>query len=168
VSESDSKELGAKASKKKKISKQPRNEYIKFFKFYYERLTVEHPRWSANQITTIIKLLWKKKLTQEKGRSKDSLRTPRQIRLSGRMAFKKTYTYSSLEAYLRWKQLPKESKGYWKIRGLGLSMEKKPTQKTLRLQNNKKSDTSIDRRLSFMSAKMTSVATSGSKVPAPL
>lgn len=65
ISSSVEKELGVPIGKKKKIIKkearEPRTEYLKFFKFYYDKLTVEHPRWSSNQISTIIKLLWKKK-----------------------------------------------------------------------------------------------------------
>lgn len=36
-------------------------EYHNFFKYYHDRLTAEHPRWSTPQITTIIKLLWRKR-----------------------------------------------------------------------------------------------------------
>jgi hypothetical protein len=67
---------------------------LKFFKFYYDKLSGEHTRWSSNQITTIIKLLWKKKLVTDKRTSKGSLRTPVQRRrLSGRMAFRRAYGY---------------------------------------------------------------------------
>jgi hypothetical protein len=71
----------SKTEKKKKITKkearEPRTEYLKFFKFYYTKLTTDHPRWSANQISTIIKLLWKKKLSSEKKSSKAGLKEPR-------------------------------------------------------------------------------------------
>jgi hypothetical protein len=105
VSESVSKELGIPTSKtagkKKRISKQdvtqPRTEYLKFFKFYYQKLTLEHPRWSASQISTIIKLLWKKKIVSEKTKTKSSIRAPRERkRISGRMAFKRAYGYSAI------------------------------------------------------------------------
>ena len=36
-------------------------DYVKFFKFYYEKYVKEHPKWTSTQITTIISLLWKKK-----------------------------------------------------------------------------------------------------------
>lgn len=36
-------------------------EYIKFFKFYYDKIRIEHPQWTPIQITTIISLQWKKK-----------------------------------------------------------------------------------------------------------
>lgn len=39
---------------------------MKFFKFYYDKLTKEHPRWNTHHISIIIKLLWKKKLVKIK------------------------------------------------------------------------------------------------------
>lgn len=35
------------------------------------------------------------------------------------MAFRKAYSYSGAEAYERWKQLPIESKKYWRGKGEG-------------------------------------------------
>lgn len=34
--------------------------YIEFYKLHYERLMADHPYWSNNQATIIIKLMWKK------------------------------------------------------------------------------------------------------------
>ncbi len=105
----------------KKDSKQPRTEYLKFFKFYYDKLTSEHPRWSANQISTIIKLLWKKKLATDKTAARGGPKAPRMGRkLSGRMAFRRALGYSGVEAFEMWKQLPIESKKYWKTKGEGV------------------------------------------------
>ena len=39
-------------------------EYKKFFKFYNDKLGQEHPRWTGIQRAKIIKLLWRKKVTQ--------------------------------------------------------------------------------------------------------
>jgi hypothetical protein len=123
ISESDSKEIGGKVGKKKRITKQdrqPRTEYLKFFKFYYEKLSAEHKRWTANQISTIIKLLWKKKLTTDKTASR-SIRAPVSRRkISGRMAFRRAYNYTGIEVVERWRQLPVESKKYWMGKGEGL------------------------------------------------
>ena len=124
ISESDSKEIGAKVGKRKRIAKQekqPRTEYLKFFKFYYEKLSSEHKRWNANQISTIIKLLWKKKLATDKKASR-SIRAPpvSKRRVSGRMAFRRAYNYTGNEVVERWKQLPVESKKYWAGKGEGL------------------------------------------------
>ena len=135
ISESDSKEIGVKAvGKKKRIykkdTKQPRTEYLKFFKFYYDKLTIEHSRWNANQISTIIKLLWKKKLTTDKAAAKGNFRAPRDRKpISGRMAFRKSHNYEALEGYERWKQLPGESKQYWKVKGQGVKSGEKRAMK---------------------------------------
>mgnify|MGYP000850320143 CR=1 FL=1 len=125
ISESSSKEIGKKVgAKRKRITKDvqaPKTEYLKFFKFYYDKLSGEHTRWSSSQITTIIKLLWKKKLVTDKAASKASLRAPREKRkISGRMAFRRSFSYSGIEAYERWKQLTHESREYWKVKGEGL------------------------------------------------
>ena len=104
-----------------KQDNQPRTEYLKFFKFYYDKLSVEHRRWSASQISTIIKLLWKKKLATDKAAVKASLRAPiSRKKKSGRMTFRKNYGYSGIEALERWKQLPTETRRYWTGKGEGL------------------------------------------------
>lgn len=33
-----------------------------FYKFYLAKMKNEHPNWSPNQVTIIIKLMWKKRL----------------------------------------------------------------------------------------------------------
>jgi hypothetical protein len=45
------------------------NDYVKFYKYYYEKLKTEHPSWSPSQLTTIISLQWKKKKMFEKNPS---------------------------------------------------------------------------------------------------
>jgi len=138
-----------KSGKKKRIlkkeAKEPRTEYLKFFKFYYDKLTVEHPRWSANQISTIIKLLWKKKSTGERRSTQASSREPRERKnISGRMAFRKAYGYSALETIERWKQLPFESKKYWKSKGSGTkSTERRGIRTNVNFRPRKISDSSI-------------------------
>lgn len=44
------------------------SQYLQFYKYYHERLSAEHPRWTSTQITTIIKLLWKKRAKQARKR----------------------------------------------------------------------------------------------------
>ncbi len=61
--------------------------YIDFFKLHFERLMADHPYWSSNQVTIIIKLMWKKEKLRQK------IQKPRMIRVafkkrSGRMAYK--------------------------------------------------------------------------------
>lgn len=86
--------------KRKRITKQaaqPQTEYLKFFKFYYEKLSKEHTRWTANQITTIIKLLWKKKQVSDRTALRTISRAPtRRRQISGRMAFRKHFGYSAI------------------------------------------------------------------------
>lgn len=94
-------------------------EYLSFFKYYYERLTVEHPRWTKPQITLIIKLLWKKRgsKTNKRRRSLSSSKP-----MSGRQLFCRTKIsegHTRTDARQIWKALPHESKVYWKIRGQG-------------------------------------------------
>lgn len=50
----------SKSMKSKKISK-PKSEYLSFFQHYFKKLHDEHPRWNPRQITTVIKLLWRKR-----------------------------------------------------------------------------------------------------------
>jgi hypothetical protein len=133
----------------KKDSKQPRTEYLKFFKFYYDKLTEEHPRWSANQISTIIKLLWKKKLTTDKMTARGGPKAPRQgRRMSGRMAFRRAHGYSGVDAIEMWKQLPIESKRYWRTKGDGArSGDKKGVPSSISFRNGavrKGSESSIN------------------------
>lgn len=52
-------------------------EYLSFYKYYYDKLAAEHPKWKPNQISTIIKLLWKKRLITKK---KDNELTKKKIK----------------------------------------------------------------------------------------
>lgn len=115
-------------NKTKKISKSPNNivvkdktksdEYINFYKYYHDRLRVEHPRWTTPQITTIIKLLWKKRNLKKQ---KTQVGIPAKG-LSGRQLYNRT---KQSEGFLKeqikqlWKALPHESKKYWQIKGQG-------------------------------------------------
>lgn len=42
------------------------NDYLKFYKFYYDKNKSNHPSWTPRQITTIVSLLWKKKKAHDK------------------------------------------------------------------------------------------------------
>jgi hypothetical protein len=53
----------------KGVARKSYGEYIQFFRFYYERLTKEHPKWTPNQKTVIIRLLWRKRQLQKKKES---------------------------------------------------------------------------------------------------
>lgn len=103
----------------KKISKSPKTrkeQYLSFFKYYYERLASEHPRWTKMQISTIIKLLWRKRAKAGSG-TRSTVKG-----LSGRQLYRRV---KESEGFLReqikqmWKGLPHESKKYWVIKAQG-------------------------------------------------
>lgn len=80
---------------------------MKFFDFYYAKLHSEHPRWRPNQISTIIKLLWKKKTLTGKPKKSD-LKSPRDYKpISGIFAFRKNFGYGGALGKVRWLQLTK-------------------------------------------------------------
>jgi hypothetical protein len=52
-----------------------KDNYVNFFKLYFEKLSKEHPRWTATQITSVIKLLWRKRKNQTKAKKIQKLQT---------------------------------------------------------------------------------------------
>jgi len=102
-----------------KMSKKS-SDYVKFFKFYYDKTKTEHPNWTPSQITTIVSLLWKKKKSSEKTPSQAGSNTSRRSNkpLTGRDAFKlKHKELSKEEVEEMWNKLPNESKKFWKQEG---------------------------------------------------
>ena len=75
--------------KTKQITKNSQTDYITFFKSYYRNLSKQHPRWTTQQIASVIKLLWKKRKNAGKSLRKNDgrLRTTKPI--SGRRYFRK-------------------------------------------------------------------------------
>jgi len=43
-----------------------KDNYIEFFKLYFEKLSKEHRKWTATQISSVIRLMWKKRKNQMK------------------------------------------------------------------------------------------------------
>jgi len=123
----------SKGMKTKKIS-HPKNrsteEYISFFKSYFDRLSKEHPNWSARQITSIIKLLWKKR---KQNHTKTSKPMRRVKPMSGRMAFRKMKSLSGEEAQNMWKRLPMETRNIWQMKGNPAENKMNPMRMTLKL-----------------------------------
>ena len=116
--------------KMKKEKKKKASDYLAFYKYYYSKLSSEHPRWNSAQITTIIKLLWKKRSKAGKlERTKKIKRFSTKV-LSGWQCYRKE---KESEGFTRnmikdmWKGLPLESKRYFKIKGLGRELKKKKT-----------------------------------------
>ena len=124
----------SKGMKTKKIA-QPKNrstsEYVSFFKSYFDRLSKEHPNWSARQITSIIKLLWRKrKQNQTKGAKPMRMMKP----MSGRKTFRKMKGLTGDEAHKMWKRLPMETRKLWQMKGNSAEDKMKgPMRMTLKL-----------------------------------
>lgn len=69
----------------KKKSKKT-SDYMEFYKHYYYKLSSEHPRWNASQLSQIVKLLWKKKKLASG--SKGAKKLWRGKSVSGRVAYR--------------------------------------------------------------------------------
>lgn len=93
--------------------------YIQFFKYYYARLSDQHKKWTPVQISSIIKLLWRKRSKKDK-KTKLIKKELKEKPVSGRIAFKRaklSERVRSEEIQPRWKQLPRESKIEWDKKG---------------------------------------------------
>lgn len=123
---------GKSKTKKKKIIKSKdlasksnaqRKDYLEFFKYYYNRLSGEHPRWSNAQTTSIIKLLWKKRNINLKAKKPQlSIRNLILRPLSGRVMYRKekqAMGFNLEQIKQTWRHLPHESKMYWERKGRG-------------------------------------------------
>lgn len=93
-------------------------DYHTFFKYYHDRLNAEHPRWTSLQISTIIKLLWKKRNLKDPKKKKRIIKRV----LSGRQFYTRTKLsegFPKEQIKQLWRALPFESKKYWQIQGQG-------------------------------------------------
>lgn len=92
--------------KTKQITKHSQSDYISFFKVHYRKMANEHPRWNTQQISSLIRLLWKKKKNGRKSLRQwnGKLRTSKP--LSGRRYFRKIKNLDSTVAKLKWRLLP--------------------------------------------------------------
>mgnify|MGYP000262378080 CR=1 FL=1 len=104
--------------KTRPIIKASKEDYVSFYKYHYKKLKGEHKRWTTTQITSVIRLLWKKKKSTTKGRKVGGkLRTTKPI--SGRRHFRKVRRLSAHEATFLWKHMPIETRNYWSHDSLG-------------------------------------------------
>lgn len=85
-------------------------DYISFFKHHFAKLSAEHSKWAVPQVTSIVKLLWKKKKQSSKGTT-HKLRATKP--LSGRRYFRKVKHMTAEEGVRTWKRLPLESRILW-------------------------------------------------------
>jgi hypothetical protein len=99
-----------------------KSDYISFFKYHYTKLSKEHKRWSTQQITKVVRLLWKKKKGDTKTlRRKDGkLRTSKP--LSGRRYFRKIRHLTGSDATNYWKQFPLETRNHWTNEAQGIEI----------------------------------------------
>ena len=107
----------SKSSKSKRIAKKPKSEYTNFYKHHFERLHREHPKWAHKQITSIIKLLWKKKKSP---RSLETMKMRPMKPMTGRRFFlkiRRELGVSTQEGMQLWKRLPKERKNLYNRKG---------------------------------------------------
>lgn len=104
--------------KTRPILKVSKEDYVSFYKYHYKKLKGEHKRWTTTQITSVIKLLWKKKKVSTKGRKVSSkMRTTKVI--SGRRHFRKVRHLSALETAFLWRHMPVETRQHWSNEALG-------------------------------------------------
>jgi hypothetical protein len=103
-------------AKTKKIIKKGTQDYIKFYQLRYNKLHSQHPRWTPKQISSIIKLEWKKE--KSSGRSKTlksgrlGTRKPGKT-LSGYRFYRKYRGLTWRECVKKWLRFPHETKVYW-------------------------------------------------------
>lgn len=131
----------------KKTSRKALN-YITFYKFHRASLTHQHPRWTPNQITVIIKMMWKKekassrKNTNRKSRAGTNGKSQAGMKkiLSGRVTLRRFRNINFIQAKNIWKRLPFESKMMWTQMGNPEFVESDNTQKTFSMKLNKEED----------------------------
>lgn len=102
-------------AKTKKILKRSSSDYISFYKLRYAKLHSTHPRWTSKQISSIIKLEWKKEKSADKKVRRVSrlgTRKPGKI-LSGYRFYRKYRGFSYRESVKKWIHFPFETKIYW-------------------------------------------------------
>jgi len=108
--------------KTKKIVHQ-RTDYITFFKRKHSELSREHPRWNAAQISSIIKLEWKRFKEQSKQYIKRvGRRRPTRL-VSGYKYFRNVRRFTREDAVKVWRRFPKETKICWRDRAEDVQRE---------------------------------------------
>lgn len=112
--------------KSKKIGKAGGQDYTQFYKLRYAKLHALHPRWTSKQISSIIRLEWKKEKKNFKGVRKAKLgtRKPAKI-LSGYKFYRRYRGFSAKESIKRWVHFPYETKVYWTRASSGKGQEPK-------------------------------------------
>lgn len=122
-------------AKTKKIQKKTTHDYINFYRVRYNKLHSLHPRWTPKQISSIIKLEWRKEKSKSRSRktAKVGSRKPAKI-LTGYRFFRRYRGYTAKEAVKRWRRFPVETKVYWTNAAKGAAPEAKKNSLTLKSQ----------------------------------
>lgn len=144
-----------KPMKSRKISKRGnQSDYISFFKYHFDKLTREHRRWTSSQISSVVRLLWKKK-KQDSGRLRKSS-TLRSLKpKTGRKLFlemQRPLTNSHAERQQKWKRLPRESRRMMNIEAnpaLEPKMDRTMTRSSMRFSQDGQNGV-----LNFLSSRM--------------
>lgn len=119
--------------KSKKILKKSSQDYINFYRLRYNKLHSQHIRWTPKQISSIIKLEWKKEKSNSKGSRKTTrlgTRRPGKV-LSGYRFYRKYRDFSSIESIKKWLRFPFETKVYWTRAASNKASESKKENLTL-------------------------------------
>ena len=129
-------EMEAEGSRPKAEKKGGNMSYIEFYKGQYSKYAREHPKWTSQQISVIIKLLWKNRLRMREKRL--ALKTGKVEKskkiVSGRKAF---LSAKGKNGMMKWKKLPVESRMMWDKKGNPhLIKNQEPTNQAVRLSCN--------------------------------
>lgn len=71
---------------------------MSFYRFYYQQLMKEHPNWTPNRATIIIKLLWRKRKAEFTKKETVTRMKKAPMKLSARKHFRKVKGLSASEA----------------------------------------------------------------------
>lgn len=114
-------------------------DYITFYRFHRSSLIQQHPRWTSNQITVIVKMLWQKE--KAKRSMSRSMKGKSQVgamrkKLSGRVTFKRFRNLNFNQAKSIWRHLPFESKIMWSQMGNPEFVKSDNSQKSFSMKLN--------------------------------
>lgn len=114
-------------------------DYITFYREHYDRLHKQHSRWTSIQISSIIRLEWKKdKNSRRKGEDAPKRRKLRRAKnITGYLFFRRHRGLLYKQAVSKWRRFPRETKLYW----INIASDKEPKVKdekmTLPIRNQK-------------------------------
>lgn len=115
--------------KHKPIAKVSQSDYINFYKHHYRKLSQEHKRWTSQQISSVVKLLWKKQKGVTKTQRKRDARLRLTKPLSGYRYFRKTRVLDRAQSKYYWHRFPKETKNFWENESKGIRVDNSQVEK---------------------------------------